>query len=402
MKRIKGFVKTAQDGFFDAYRRRLISRRVSLNYEKSHYKVEVWKYILAFGLITLFMAWGYLPNRDRSVAVNDLFSVSDDVGVNLSKTSTDSDLSTGIALNIAESANLAVAQDVLIAADMNIVKKELGSVSSEVSVAKSVPIFDLASFGRTIKYHQVVQGEDLQSIADKYKVSTNTIRWANGMKTNQVSVGAKLKILPIDGILYKVKTGDNVNQLAAKYKANPQRIQILNDVELRGLVNGEEIIIPEGILPNEERPDYVPPAPAQQTYYRSYFASTGGGGRVDISRLPNRYRATAGNRYAFGNCTWYSFERRKQLGRPIGGMWGNASSWAYSAARNGFAVNKNPAPGAIFQTAAGWGGYGHVGIVESVAPNGDIVVTEMNYGGYNVITQSVIKAQYVKSYNYIH
>ncbi len=44
------------------------------------------------------------------------------------------------------------------------------------------------------------------------------------------------------------------------------------------------------------------------------------------------------------NCTWYVYERRLQLGRPISSFWGNANTWATSARAAGFVVNNTPAP----------------------------------------------------------
>ena len=61
---------------------------------------------------------------------------------------------------------------------------------------------------------------------------------------------------------------------------------------------------------------------------------------------------------------YYAFDRRAQLGRSIGSLWGNANNWNYAAKVAGFKVDKTPEVGAIFQTAAG--PYGHVGVVESV------------------------------------
>jgi hypothetical protein len=39
---------------------------------------------------------------------------------------------------------------------------------------------------------------------------------------------------------------------------------------------------------------------------------------------------------------------------------------------SGFAVDKNPQAGDVFQTSGGWGGYGHVGYVERVNEDGSV------------------------------
>ena len=112
----------------------------------------------------------------------------------------------------------------------------------------------------------------------------------------------------------------------------------------------------------------------------------------------NKSVANRGNLYAYGNCTYYAFDRRAQLGRSIGSLWGNANNWNYAAKVAGFKVDKTPEVGAIFQTAAG--PYGHVGVVESVNPNGTITVSEMNYAGFNVKSSRTILNP--GKYNYIH
>ena len=110
--------------------------------------------------------------------------------------------------------------------------------------------------------------------------------------------------------------------------------------------------------------------------------------------------ASVGNKYAYGYCTWYAYERRAQIGRPIGSYWGNATSWAASGAASGLVVNRTPAVGAIMQNG---GGYGHVAIVESVNSDGSITISEMNGpAGWNVIGTRTISAGSVGSYNYIH
>ncbi|WP_403425172.1 CHAP domain-containing protein, partial [Staphylococcus aureus] len=119
---------------------------------------------------------------------------------------------------------------------------------------------------------------------------------------------------------------------------------------------------------------------------------------VPVAHNYNKSVANRGNLYAYGNCTYYAFDRRAQLGRSIGSLWGNANNWNYAAKVAGFKVDKTPEVGAIFQTAAG--PYGHVGVVESVNPNGTITVSEMNYAGFNVKSSRTILNP--GKYNYIH
>lgn len=120
--------------------------------------------------------------------------------------------------------------------------------------------------------------------------------------------------------------------------------------------------------------------------------------QTSSSQHYNKSVANSGNLYAYGNCTYYAFDRRAQLGRSIGSLWGNANNWSYAAANAGFKVNRTPEVGAIFQTTAG--PYGHVGVVESVNPNGSITVSEMNYAGFNVKSTRTIND--FSQYKFIH
>jgi LysM repeat protein len=94
--------------------------------------------------------------------------------------------------------------------------------------------------------HTVKSGEDLDGIAKKYDISKDTIKWANNITTNSPKSGTKLKIPPVDGVLYKVKAGDTPTTLATKFKAEEADIVAFNDAEVTGLKVGDTIIIPDG------------------------------------------------------------------------------------------------------------------------------------------------------------
>lgn len=80
--------------------------------------------------------------------------------------------------------------------------------------------------------------------------------------------------------------------------------------------------------------------------------------------------ASVGNSYAWGNCTWYVYNQKPN----IGSFWGNANQWIGSAQADGFATGSTPVAGSI--GVAG----NHVVYVESVS-NGMVSISEMNYAG---------------------
>jgi N-acetylmuramoyl-L-alanine amidase len=272
-------------------------------------------------------------------------------------------------------------------------KTELAQ-TSESAISKPQIIQPTAAV-RDIIVYKAKSGDTVQSIAAAHNVTPDTIRWANDLLSDAVEENKQLTIPPIDGVVYTVKQGDTPQSIAATFKADKDRIVSFNDLEIEGTTAGKKIVVPAGILPENQRPGYQAPSPARG----SFGANTSGG--YTISR--GMANVSSGNAYAFGNCTWYAYERRAQLGRPVGSFWGNAATWAMYARAAGITVNNAPAVGAVMQNG---GGYGHVAIVEQVMSNGDIRISEMNYlgggGGFNIVSGRTISAGQARSYNYIH
>ncbi len=299
-------------------------------------------------------------------------------------------VATDIAASVAAATELAVAPNVAERAISTRIQSEYAATSSASTISKPV-IVEPSEASRNITNYTVVEGDTVNSVADKFGITTDTVKWANNLTSDSLIVGTKLEILPRNGIVYTVKEGDTIESIANKYKADASLLTTYNDLELNGVVAGLKIVVPNGELPETERPGYRAPVAVSR--------STTAGNGVAYSG----FRAgSVGNRYAFGNCTWYAYERRAAIGRPVGSFWGNGGSWAYSGAASGFTVNNTPAAGAVFVEA---GSPGHAGIVESVNPDGSIVVSEMNnaaYGGFNIVNSRTISAGQAAVYRYVH
>lgn len=96
-----------------------------------------------------------------------------------------------------------------------------------------------------------------------------------------------------------------------------------------------------------------------------------------------------GNAYAGGQCTWWAYNRRKQMGINTPSYLGNGGQWYLTAPSYGLRVDHNPQVGAALSFLPGQAGadgfYGHVAVVESVSGS-TITISEMNVVGPYVVS----------------
>jgi surface antigen len=344
------------------------------------------------------VAIGYQPPQKLDSVANAADTQGSALSANANAVTTDQPsvdqlVATNVAAGIAESANLPIASNVANLSVSLTAEHELAQ--SDSNVISKPQIVQPTADSRIVQHYVTKAGDTAQTVARRFGVSADTIKWANNLSTDAISAGKNLIIPPTDGVIYTAKSGDTVSSIAAKYGASAERIVSFNDLELTGVKPGKTIVVPGGVLPTNERPGYV--APSQGASYGAY---DGGYSTIDAQMAG----ASAGNRYAYGNCTWYAYERRVQLGLPVGSFWGNAATWAMYARAAGYRVDNTPSVGAIAQWNAYQGGSyyaGHVGVVESVNSDGSITISEMNYlYNFNRVTSRTISPSSVS--NFIH
>lgn len=329
-------------------------------------------------------------------------SISDSTGGQLANGATTATATTAdevkaanVASSVASMVNLSSSSSVSSNAESANISAELAQADA-TSVSKQ-QIIEPTSEPKPLVSYVVQDGDNAETIAQEYGVSSQTIRWANGLKDNNMAVGATITIPTVDGVVYTVKDGDNLQAIADKYRSNVSEIVNINNLDSEVVPTGTVLLLPDGILPETERPEYVPPAPVRPT--TSYYGSSSSGRRG----IPTSIRAAlaAGNRYAYGYCTWYAYNRRAALGMKLPSVtWGNANTWDTGAAASGYLVNGVPSVGAVFQTDGG--AYGHVGIVEEVYADGSIKISEMNYAGWNRVTEGYLSPSEYAGYDFIH
>jgi len=113
-----------------------------------------------------------------------------------------------------------------------------------------------------INEYKVVDGDNLQSIADKYNVTKDTIKWANMDKfgtydaynSEFVRANDILHIPEVPGVLYTIKDGDTLDSIVQKASGDKQSVIDINQLASAELTGRTYLLIPNGKLPAPAAP----------------------------------------------------------------------------------------------------------------------------------------------------
>lgn len=97
-------------------------------------------------------------------------------------------------------------------------------------------------------YYIVESGDTVSTIAAKFDISVNTILWENNLSAySLIRPGDKLTILPMSGVIHKVKKGDTIGSIAKTYSIEESAIMEANKLADNGrLIISQQLIIPGG------------------------------------------------------------------------------------------------------------------------------------------------------------
>ncbi|MBD9366913.1 CHAP domain-containing protein [Leuconostoc mesenteroides] len=112
-----------------------------------------------------------------------------------------------------------------------------------------------------------------------------------------------------------------------------------------------------------------------------------------VKEIPSAYKnkikdtnftaTSSTNTYAFGQCTWYVYNRMQELGTPVENGLGNGAEWGKNAKTKGYKTDTQPHVGWAVSFSQGADGadatYGHVAVVEAISDDGKhFLVSECN------------------------
>ena len=121
------------------------------------------------------------------------------------------------------------------------------SYADDGTLYKPVAVDTSVADGRgLLQTYTVKSGDTLTGIASHYGISMMTIWWANQLTAkDQLHVGQKLTIPPVNGLIITVKTGDTLDSIAAQYKVDGADVLAINQLEDPNLIIGQTLILPD-------------------------------------------------------------------------------------------------------------------------------------------------------------
>lgn len=260
------------------------------------------------------------------------------------------------------------------------------SMGRASTIVKPIAIPNRTPVSHTPVTYEVKGGETLKDLAARYGISTDSIRWSNfsALKNTgkDVSQGMTVVIPPVDGLVVTTQQGDSAMSLGNLYHVVPQSIldfNYLRSTDQDPIPAGKIIVIPGGTGPDFERPLSIRNA----SQGPAIPVAHGGSGGSSVISVGGTFSVASGNRFSYGFCTWYVYNRRQV-------PWlGNAWEWFGQAQSRGWATGQTPRAGAIYVS---WeSSFGHVAYVESVNADGSYVLAEMNYVRWNVVDHRVVR-----------
>lgn len=303
--------------------------------------------------------------------------------------------STDVAVHVSRMVNMEESTAVTNKADTATAQLAISTSDDQVLSKPQIVSTSLKS-KKDIKSYTTVAGDTISSIATKFTISPDTVRFSNGLSGEAIDAGKKITISPVNGMTYVVQPGDTPDTLSSKYNVPKDQLIAFNDAEVSGTFKaGETIVVPDAIQPADVRT-------ASYGGRSSSSTTDVGGAAAGVGGFAFGNGATyGGNGYDYGWCTWHAANRRIQAGKPLPTNLGNAISWLSLSKAAGLATGDKPQTGAVvYQKSIG--GLGHVAYVEKVNADGSALFSDMNYPTWGKVTYRTIQPGEFGNYAFIY
>ena len=244
---------------------------------------------------------------------------------------------------------------------------------------------DLAWTNEIVDY-EVQSWDNISSIAYNFKVSNNSIYWANDFSKNHIiHPWDIIKVPPISWLIHQIKSWDTISTIAKKYDVDSEKIVGQNLLVKNEDLNIWDVLVIPGAIKKVPKPVYKPIAKKYTTTTSSTndygFSKYAGSSYVNDQWSYKLVRRQPQHTFYWWNCTRYVWQYKDV------NWWWNANQWLKNAQAKWHSTWTTPSLWSIVVFNWRWYNprYWHVWIVMDIKWS-DIIVSDMNYRRINEIT----------------
>lgn len=245
---------------------------------------------------------------------------------------------------------------------------------------------DLSWTNEIIDY-EVEPWDSISSIAYKFKVSNNSILWANNFsKWHIIHPWDMIKVPPVSWLIHQVEKWDTISSIAKKYDIEEEKIISQNLLSLEDKIKTWDVLVIPWAIKIPEPPKYNNTYVAtnnnsnkvntntttKATWYS--FANTSKSTYTDNKWTYTLVRRKPQHTFYWWNCTWYVAQYKNV------NWWWNAKDWLNNAKAKWHSTSMTPNLWSIVVLHWKWYNpkYGHVAIVMWINWS-ELIVSDMNY-----------------------
>ena len=244
---------------------------------------------------------------------------------------------------------------------------------------------DLAWTNEIVEY-EIQYWDSISSIAYDFKVSNNSIYWANDFsKSHIIHPWDIIKVPPISWLIHQIKSWDSISTIAKKYDVDSLKISEQNLLSLDEELSIWDVLVIPWAIKKVVKPVYKPvankykaPSKTATDYGFSKYASSS---YVNDQGSYKLVRRKPQHTFYWWNCTRYVWQYKDV------NWWWNANQWIKNAQAKWRPTWNTPTLWSII--VFDWRGYNprywHVWIVMDIKWS-DIIVSDMNYRRINEVT----------------
>jgi len=242
------------------------------------------------------------------------------------------------------------------------------------------------SWTNEIVNYEIKPWDNISSIAYKFKVSNNSIYWANNFsKKHIIHPWDIIKIPPTSWLIHQIKKWDNIAKLSKYYWISKEKILEQNLLTLEDNLNVWDVLVIPGAVKKVITPSYktIPKKYySKKVWWKWYsFSKYAKSEYVNAWWKYKLVRRKPKHRFYWWNCTRYVAQYKNV------NWWWNANQWLKNAKAKWQLTWNVPKLWSIVVFNWRWYNprYWHVWIVMDILSD-KIIISDMNYRRLNEIT----------------